>query len=389
MLIINGKIYLEDRVIEEGYILTEGSRIAAVGEMTSVPIYSETVLDAKGCCILPGFIDQHIHGANGADHMDGTREAVETIASFLPREGTTSYLATTMTQSLDTVGKAVNVIADYMEHHNEAGTAEILGIHLEGPFISPKHVGAQNPEYVLKPSRQHFDRLWEQSGQHIKLVTYAPEEAEAGFTDYLRSHGVIPSAGHTDSYYEDIAKEIPHGLSNLTHFHNAMLPHHHRKPGAVTAGFVFPELKAELITDGIHLNRDVVKATYLIKGSEGVIVITDAMRAKGLPDGTYDLGGQAVHKKGKECRLDNGTLAGSVAEMNFAVDNFKQFTQASMRDVVKVSSENAAKHLNVFGRKGSIAIGKDADLVIVDENIHVYATICRGTLAYQQSSLQI
>ena len=383
MLIINGKLYLEDRVIEKGYIKIENDKIISLGEMEFAP-KDQNVLDAKGMNVLPGFIDQHIHGANGADHMDATQDALKTIASFLPKEGTTSYLATTMTQSIENVNKSLNEIRDYVKNDNPKGEAEILGIHLEGPFISKLHVGAQNPNYVLKPTIEAFNNFWKESDHLIKLITYAPEESETGFTNRLREVGVIPSAGHTDASYEDIMERIPEGLSNLTHFHNAMTPHHHRNPGVVTAGFVSDALKAELIVDGIHLNPYVVNASVKIKGADNIIAITDAMRAKGLPDGEYDLGGQNVIKKGIECRLESGTLAGSVAEMDFVVRNLKDFTGASMSDLVKMSSSNAAKHLEVFDRKGSLTAGKDADIVIVNDNIEVQTTICRGVLGYQK-----
>lgn len=383
MLIINGKLYLEDRIIDKGYIKIENDKIISLGEMEFAP-KDDNVIDAKGMNVLPGFIDQHIHGANGADHMDASQDALKTIASFLPKEGTTSYLATTMTQSVENVNKALHEIVHYVEHDNPKGEAEILGIHLEGPFISKLHVGAQNPNYVITPTIEAFDIFWKESNHLIKLITYAPEESESGFTNRLREVGVVPSAGHTDASYEDIMARIPEGLSNLTHFHNAMTPHHHRNPGVVTAGFVSDELKAELIVDGIHLNPHVVNASVKIKGADNIIAITDAMRAKGLADGEYDLGGQTVIKKGNECRLASGTLAGSVAEMDYVVRNLQRFTGASMSDLVKMSSSNSAKHLGVYDRKGSLTAGKDADIVIVSDTIDVQATICRGVLAYQK-----
>ncbi|MEG0327232.1 MAG: N-acetylglucosamine-6-phosphate deacetylase [Erysipelothrix sp.] len=382
MLIKNGRIFLQDRVIENGYLVLEGETIKSFGCMDNLPAYDGDIIDAKGNNVLPGFIDQHIHGANGADHMDATQEALETIATFLPKEGTTSYLATTMTQSVEAVDKALVEIKKYAETSNGPGQAEIMGVHLEGPFISEKHIGAQNPKYVLKPTVKDFDHFYEVSGKMVRLITYAPEEAEKGFTDHLRSLNVVPSAGHTDATYDQIVSEIGQGLSNLTHFHNAMTPHHHRQPGVVTAGFINETLKAEMIVDGIHVNPAVVKATYEIKGADNFIAITDSMRAKGLPDGKYDLGGQEVTKEGKYCRIESGALAGSVAEMDFVVRNIKNFTDCSMRDVVKMSSENSALHLGIFGRKGSIEIGKDADIVIVDNDINVQTTICRGIVAY-------
>lgn len=381
MLIINGKIFLEETVIENGYVEIKDDKIVAVGDMEFAPEDDNTI-DAKGQNVLPGFIDQHIHGANGADNMDATQEAVHTIASFLPKEGTTSYLATTMTQSVENINKALHEIVKYAENDNPAGEAEIIGIHLEGPFISKKRIGAQNPNYVQVPTKEAFDIFWKESNEMIKIITYAPEEAEEGFTSYLRAHNVIPSAGHTDAYYDDIVKEIPHGLCNLTHFHNAMTPHHHRDSGAVTAGFTHEALKAEMIVDGIHLAPSVVDATLKIKGADNIILITDAMRAKGLEDGEYDLGGQTVIKKGKECRIATGSLAGSVAEMDFCVRNMQDFTEATMAELVKMSSSNSAKHLQVFDRKGSLTAGKDADIVIVNDNIEVQNTICRGKLAY-------
>lgn len=383
MLIINGKIYTETRTIDSGYLQIKDDKIVAFGSMDHV-VSDDVILDAKGKMIIPGFIDQHIHGAFGSDHMDATHDALHTITGFLPKEGTTSYLPTTMTQSVEAIDDALRAIVAYKQAHNEPGESEMLGIHLEGPFISPHHVGAQNPEFVQKPTIEAFNHYWDVAEGMIKLITFAPEEAEEGFIDHICSHGVVASAGHTDSGYDQIMNAAKEGLTNLTHFHNAMLPHHHRKPGAVTAGFVNDALKAELIVDGIHVAEASVYATYKIKGSDGIIGITDSMRAKGLPDGKYDLGGQDVFKEGIECRLASGALAGSVAEMDFVARNLHKFTGCTIEELIKMTSTNSAKQLGVYGRKGSIAIGKDADLVILDESLVIDTTICRGSVAYQR-----
>ena len=382
MIIINGKIFTEKRVIENGYLIVEGETIHSFGEMAFVPEYEGEVIDAKGLNVVPGFVDQHIHGANGADHMDGEKSGLENIVNFLPKEGTTSYLPTTMTQSIETVSNSLKTIADFIEQENKPGQTEMLGIHLEGPFISKKHVGAQHPQHVKKPTRETSDILEKAAKGYIKLITYAPEEAEAGFTDYLVSKNVVASSGHTDANYDQIMAAKAEGLSNMTHFYNAMLPHHHRIPGAVTAGLISPELKAELIVDGIHVHRDTIKATFMIKGEDNIIGITDAMRAKGLPDGEYDLGGQTVYKTGNECRLSDGTLAGSVATMDMVARNLKDFTGCSMEQLIKMTSTNSAKQLGVYGRKGSLNIGKDADIVVMSDDIEINTTICRGVVAY-------
>lgn len=382
MLIINGTIYLETHIIENGYIWIQDERIKRIGPMDQCDIEDVEVVDALHHFVIPGFIDQHIHGAYGADHMDATMKENQTIAQGIPREGTTSYLATTMTQSKDAIVPALKTIVDYKLNQNKAGEAEILGIHLEGPFISKKHLGAQNPLYVQKPTVSNFNEFWDVAEKTIKLITFAPEEAESGFLEHITSLGVVASAGHTDADYTNLMDFAKRGLTNLTHFHNAMLPHHHRKPGAVTAGLINPTLKAEIIADGIHVHKDAVYATYKIKGAQGIIGITDSMRAKGLPDGKYDLGGQEVIKLGRECRIETGSLAGSVAEMDFVAQNLKSFTGCTMEELILMTSTNSARQLGVFGRKGSIAIGKDADIVIVDANITVQKTICRGRLAY-------
>ena len=384
MDIIHGTIVLYDRIIEDGFVNVENGLIVGHGPMSDYVSSQRASFNAQGAIVLPGFIDQHIHGAYGHDAMDQSQQALHEIAKGLPKEGTTSFLATTMTQSETAIIDACDHIQRYMREPLGEHEAEILGIHLEGPFISPKHVGAQNPKYVKEPSIELLERFWDASKGTLKLMTYAPEQATLEFTDALDAYHIVPSCGHTDATYGDVVAHMDHGLCNMTHLYNAMLPHHHRSGSPVTAALRYPQLKAELIADGIHIAPEVLEMTVFVKGNDNIIIITDAMRAKGLEDGVYDLGGQTVYKKGNECRLENGVLAGSVGMMNQEAYRIKSLTDCSWNDLAKMTSANSAKQLRVFDRKGSIEVGKDADIVVCTSELEVLLTLCKGQVSYQK-----
>ena len=333
--------------------------------------------------LVPGFIDQHIHGAAGSDAMDGTKEDLLKISTALAKEGTVAYLATTMTQSEANITKALNAVREYKLENISEG-AEILGVHLEGPFISEKFIGAQPLEYVHKPDITYFKRLEKASGNNIKLVSLAPEEDGAlEFIEYLASKNIVASCGHTSSNYADIEKAVKAGLSNATHTYNAMKPIHHREIGTVGAAYLLDELNCEVICDGIHVSKPAIKLLYKNKPIRKFTLVTDAMRAKHMPDGISELGGQVVIVKNGEARLENGTLAGSVLRMNVAVRNVKNFLGVSLEEAISFATLNPALNLGVSDKLGTLEEGKLASFVVIDEDVNVYATYREGKVIFQ------
>ena len=332
--------------------------------------------------VVPGLIDEHVHGAAGSDAMDGTMEDLGKIANALASEGTTAFLATTMTQSPENITKALKAVKAYRELSPESG-AEILGVHLEGPFISKDFVGAQPIEYLAKPSVEVFKKYQDASGDCVRIVTLAPEvEGSTELIKYLVSQNIVASIGHTNATYVDVKKAVEVGATNLTHTYNAMKPLHHREVGTVGSGFLFDELNCECICDGIHVSGPAIQLLHKNKPADKMTLITDAMRAKHMPDGVSELGGQVVIVKNGEARLENGTLAGSVLKMNNAVKNVMKFLNLPLEEVVKLASQNPAKNLGVFDQMGSIKEGKRADFVILDKDLNVVQTVRNGKVIY-------
>lgn len=388
LLMVHGKAVLENEVAESIYIYMEHGKIKEIGPIETLPSHLkdvEKIEISKKQHVVPGFIDVHIHGAAGADTMDATIEALETMAKALPAEGTTSFLATTITQKHENIENALRNAASYLKGHNDSGKSDILGVHLEGPFINAKRAGAQPKEYIIDPDIELFKHWQELAEGSIKLVTVAPElENGTNFVAYLHKNDVIASIGHSDAIYEEMEKAVEAGAKQVTHLFNGMRGIHHREPGVAGSALLFKELMVELIADGIHVRPEVMKLVINAKGTEGMILITDAMRAKCLKNGVYDLGGQDVSVSDGKALLADGTLAGSILKMNDSIKNILEAADISLSEAVQMASVNPAKQLKVYDTKGSISPGKDADITILSNEYQVEMTFCRGEIAYKK-----
>ncbi|MFD1358614.1 N-acetylglucosamine-6-phosphate deacetylase [Fictibacillus halophilus] len=371
-------------LVKNGYLFIKNGKVEYVGGVNPLTEdeEAETYEMPPGSFMIPGMIDIHIHGASGADVMDGAEDALSIMAKALPAEGTTSFLATTMTENPLHIEEALAQTASFIENQ-KPGSAEIVGIHLEGPFISPKRAGAQPKGFIESPNIEMFKQWQERAKSHIRLVTLAPE-MEGGFdlAYYLSSNGIIASIGHSDSNFEEVKEGIKSGISHVTHLFNGMRGMHHRDPGVAGAALIQKELNVEMIVDGVHASPEMINLAYHSTGPDRTVLITDSMRAKGLGEGTYTLGGQQVTVKNGRAYLEDGTLAGSILSMNDAVKNMMKFTNCSIADIVKMTSVNAAKELNIYDKKGSLSKGKDADITVLTEDYNVCMTFCRGELAY-------
>ena len=386
IIIINGTIITPFHLVSGKAIIVEKGRIREIvnkEELSTATLTGVEVIEAKDKFIVPGYIDIHIHGGGGSDVMDGDYESINQIAIAHSHFGTTSFLPTTMTMSKDKIIRSLRSICEAVKK-GTAG-AEILGIHMEGPYINPEKKGAQKEDDIKKISIEEFLEFNQASGNLIRLVTIAPEMPGAiGLIKYLYKQGIIASVGHTNATYVQTQAGIQAGLSHVTHTFNAMKELHHREPGVVGAALTSPELTLEIIADGIHIHPIVLKILTKIKESEKVVLITDAMRAAGLKEGTYDLGGQEVTVKKGQARLKDGTLAGSVLTMDKAVKNMVTKVGIPLPKAIQMASYNPAKSIGIDDKKGSLEPGKDADIVILNKNLETELTIVAGKIVYRR-----
>lgn len=365
----------------KGDVLIENGRIKKIGH--GLCEKAERTIDAgeKDWLLMPGFIDIHIHGAAGFDTMDSTEEALHRMAQYLVKEGVTAFLATTMTQSVSAIEEALQNIARFKR---QDGEAEILGVHVEGPFISEQRAGAQPLQYIIPPSSGYVQHWQALSGDRLKIMTVAPEvEDGQALIQTLNKLGIISSIGHSDATFEEVELAVNNGITQATHLFNQMRPFHHRDPGVVGGVLLDDRVMVELIVDFIHCHPKAVDLVYRLKGASGIMLITDAMRAKGLPYGSYELGGQNVQVTSDGAHLSNGALAGSVLSMEQAVKNMQTITNCSLQELVAMSSTNAASQLKL-STKGQIAEGFDADLILLDQKLNVQKTICHGKVVFEK-----
>lgn len=373
----NCNIYVEGKGIVKTNLEVENGKIASFNAVEGA-----LELDDK-YIVVPGFIDRHIHGANNSDSMYPTLKDIRNICATVASEGVSTFLPTTMTQTVENICKALENIANYIENENDKG-AYVLGMHLEGPFISKKHKGAQVESCIIPCSVEKFQIFEKASHGYIKEVTMAYEENGKELANYLHNKGIVASIGHTDATCAQVMEASKNGVTSATHTYNAMKGLHHREAGTVGGVFLCDSIYSELICDLVHVSSDAIKVLYKIKGQDKITLITDGIEAKHLPDGKYKLGGQDVYVKGKEARLEDGTLAGSTLKMNDAIKNMQGVIGLSMEKAIDLATINPARVLGIDKQKGSIALGKDADFAIIDKDYNVYMTVSNGRVVFDK-----
>ncbi|WP_150467444.1 N-acetylglucosamine-6-phosphate deacetylase [Francisella sp. SYW-9] len=369
----DAKIYTETG-FENKDIVVENNLIKAIVDQAKAKDFNLPIISLdSNDYVIPGFIDIHIHGSKGADVMDGDIDALEVISKSIYKQGVTSYLATTMTAPNEQILRSMSAIKLY-NSQSYSESAKIVGVHLEGPFISSGKIGAQNPNYLQDADIDKLANWHNTCDSLIKKITIAPEIKNADkIIEFCNHQNIVSSIGHTNCTMAQALQAIDRGCSHATHLFNAMSPIEHRNPGAAAALLMSKKVLAELIVDGIHLHPDMVKFTYDIKGSDNIALITDAMSAQNAGEGVFELGGQKVIVKDGQARLENGVLAGSVLTMNKALENIIRFANCSLHNAVKMTSTNQAKSLGL--KKGQIKVGFDAEFVVLDKNYQVKQVI--------------
>ena len=384
LLLKNAKIVLKDRVIE-GDILTADGIIRDIIDRKS-PVKAETLevensIDLDGKYVVPGFIDVHIHGSNGADAMDGTAEALKTISSYIATKGTTKFLATTLTSSKEELINVLKIAADLQ--NKEIDGATIFGVHMEGPYFDIEYKGAQNEKYMKPATEKEIKDYLDVKPGLVKMMSLSPHTEQSIETvKFLKENGVIVSVGHSAAKFNDVMKAVDAGLSHSTHTFNGMRGINHREPGVAGAVLISDKINAEVIFDKVHIHPEIVRLMIKAKGTDKVVCITDAMAATGLPNGDYKLGELDVYVKDGEARLkSNDSLAGSVLTMDKA---FKHVIELGypIYEAVKLTSTNAAVEFGL--NAGAIEVGKEADFTVLDDSYNVDMTIVNGNIKYQR-----
>ncbi|MBR2971791.1 MAG: N-acetylglucosamine-6-phosphate deacetylase [Clostridia bacterium] len=377
----NGKVILEDGIVLDKAVLFTDKIVGIVDE-SEIPADAE-IIDAEGGYVTPGLIELHIHGYLGKDVCDASEESIRIISKGLLENGVTGYLPTTMTVDMEVITGAIESVRALMAESRtpEFDGTQILGVHAEGPFISESKKGAQDPRYILKPDADFVKA----NSDVIRVITLAPEEDDADFSQIRRitaETDVVVSMGHTSADYDTAIAGVKAGVRHATHLFNAMTPLTHRGPGVVGAALNCDEVSTELIVDTHHVNKALFDTVYKLKGRK-LVFITDCLPAGGLPEGEYTLGGAKIIYKNDLCRLEDGTIAGSVLKLNKGVWNVYTNSKIPLHECVNCASLNPATTLGIQDKKGSIKEGKDADFVILDNEFNVKKTIIGGKIKYE------
>lgn len=376
--ITGGKIILPDAVVLDKALAFDKGSGKIIGIVDTVPTGADCI-DAKGNYVAPGLIDLHIHGYLGEDASDGKVDGIRKIAYGIAKNGVTAFLPTTMTISKPEIVAALDTVRSLKAESQSWDGAEILGVHAEGPFINPGKKGAQAEENILPPDAdfvlEHADI--------ITSITIAPEmdKGHACIKRLAAESDILISMGHTNADFDEAMSATRDGVCHATHLFNAMSPLAHRNPGVVGAALAADHVSVEVIADTFHINPGLYGIIAKAKGDK-MVLITDCVRAGGMPDGEYELGGQPIFLKGIECRLADGTIAGSVLRLNAAVKNVLDHTNLPVYTVFNMATLNPATSIGKQNRIGSLEAGKDADIIITDENINILRTIKKGRTIY-------
>lgn len=371
MIIKDANVFTQDnRFVRGDVIVRDGRFVRAAGEQPA----DEEVVDARNLMMIPGLVDIHFHGCKGADMCDGTKEALDVIMDYEASVGVTSVCPATMTIPRDELLAVMKNAGAYSYH----GGAHLVGINMEGPFISPSKKGAQAAENIMHCDYEYFCQLQEAAGGLIKLVDIAPEEPGAmEFIDEVKGK-VVVSLAHTAADYDTAREAIEHGASHATHLYNAMPPMNHRNPGVIGAVRDSSECHVELICDGVHIHPSVIRATYAMFGAERIILISDSMRATGLEDGEYTLGGQPVKVRGNLATLHDGTIAGSATNLMDCLRFAVREAGIPLETAVMCATANPAREIGIFDEVGSITAGKRADFILLNQNLEIVRVYIDG-----------
>lgn len=377
------RLFTPHESIGSPIVVVEDGRINLVGSQTSMDLPNVRRLDFPGLVLAPGFIDLHIHGGAGHDVMEADETALQEFERHLLRHGVTAYLPTTVTARQDKIIAALDRLGRRISKSaNSNSGARALGIHLEGPFISHEKRGVHPPENLLQPSPAMLEKFWKASHGNLKMMTIAPELAGASDTIALAQNlGIISSIGHSNATLEEANAAILAGASHATHTFNAMRALDHRSPGLLGAILNNDRISADIIADGIHVHPDVVGLFLRAKGAEHAILITDAISATGMPDGTYKLGSFDVEVKDGRCDYQ-GRLAGSVLTLHRALRNAMKFSGSSLQETLALVTSNPAKLLGVTEQRGILAVGGRADMVALTPEGEVVHTILAGEIVH-------
>ncbi len=382
-----GRIITPFRIIEEGTILIDNGKIAGLGKTSEIKIaQGVNVIDVQGKTVCPGFADLLVHGGAGHGFADDNGQSIEKISSYFLQHGSTTMLASLFAKPEKLLLKDLKRVADYIEQHSESN---VRGIHMEGPYLNKNFKGAMNSNYLWKPSVESWNKIWEASKGQIKIMTIAPELPNA--VDVMRAaaqDGVVLSVGHSMATYDEMLNAIDNGAAHVTHIFNAMQQFHHRTPSVVLASLLHNELKIELIADTLHVHPAVIRLLLKLKGSGGIILVSDSIRAGGMHEGEYEFADQKIIMKGKKAFLEDGTLAGSTLTLNLAVKNMVEAAGAQITQAMRMASLNALKVIDLDHKKGILAVGKDADIVVLNNNYEVELTLLNGKVVYNKNESQ-